>query len=193
MKKDKPDVLVLNKSFVPIHIVCWQKCMSLIVQGAARPMDRDFVAYEFEDWLAFSEMNTDYPDIHTSSRRIAIPEIIVLKKYDRLPTRDVKYSRQTLFQRDKHLCGYCGKEFDRKLLTVDHITPRAKGGKTTWSNTITACFPCNSVKADRTPEQAKMPLKFKPKKPSWFSPLNDLKPDHPCKSWQKFMFRVVED
>lgn len=192
--KKKPDILVLNKSFVPIHIIEWQKCMSLIVQGAARALDRDLVAYDFDDWTRFSDSNAnDYPTVGTVTCKIAIPEIIILRKYDRLPTRDVKYSRQSLFQRDKYTCGYCGKIFDRKELTVDHILPRAHGGKTTWQNTITACFPCNSVKADKTPELAKMPLKFKPKKPAWFSPLTDLKPDHPCKSWRKFMFRTTTD
>lgn len=193
MKTKKPDVLVLNKSFIPIHIIAWEKCMSLIIQEAARPMDRDFMAYDFTDWLAFSEVNTDYPVVSTVSHKIAIPEVIILRKYDRLPSRDVKYSRQTLFQRDKYTCGYCGGVFDRKELTVDHIVPRAHGGKTTWNNTISACFKCNSTKADRTPEGAKMPLIFKPRKPSWLSPLTDIKPDHPCKSWLKFAGRVLID
>ncbi len=192
MNRKKPDILVLNKSYVPLHIIGWQKAMSLICQDSARPMDRDFVAYDFADWLLFSDTNVDdYPTVGTVSRKIAIPEIIVLRKYDRLPARDVKYSRQTLFERDHHTCGYCGKVFDKKDLTVDHIIPRSKGGMTTWKNTITSCFPCNSIKADRTPETAKMPLKFKPGKPVWFSPLTDIKPDHPCKSWLKFAGRVL--
>jgi 5-methylcytosine-specific restriction endonuclease McrA len=193
MKRKKPDILVLNKSFVAIHIVEWKKAMSLIIQGAARPLDRDFVSYEFEDWLVFSDLNKDYPIVATVSREIAIPEIIVLRKYDRLPTRDVKYSRQTLFERDNHLCAYCGNTFDKKHLTIDHVIPRSQGGKTTWANTVSACFTCNNTKADKTPEQAKMPLKFKAKKPTWFSPLTNLKPDHPCKSWLKFTVRTLVD
>jgi 5-methylcytosine-specific restriction endonuclease McrA len=194
MNRKKPDVLVLNKSYVAIHIVDWKKAMSLICQDSARPMDRDFVSYSFADWMLFSDTNkNDYPTAGTVNRKIAIPEIIVLRKYDKLPSRDVKYSRQTLFERDHFTCGYCGKIFDKKELTVDHIVPRSQGGTTTWKNTITACFPCNSTKADKTPEQAKMKLKFKPGKPVWFSPLNDIKPDHPCKSWVHFSGRTLVD
>ena len=194
MKRKKPDVLVLNKNFIPIHIIEWGKAMSLIIQDNARAMDRDFVTYEFNDWLSFSEMNeNEYPHVATVSRKIALPEIIILRKYDRLPIRDVKYSRQTLFQRDNHTCAYCGKVFERKLLTIDHIVPRAQGGKTTWNNTISACTTCNSKKADRTPEQAGMHLRFKPKKPSWLSPLTNIGPEHPCKSWKKFTYRTLVD
>lgn len=162
-------------------------------QESARALDRDLITYDYVDWLSFSQNDIDYPIIHTVNRRIAVPEIIILKYYDKLPMRDVKYSRQTLFQRDRHICAYCGKVFDRNDLTVDHILPRAQGGKTTWDNTVAACFPCNSVKADRTPEQAGMHLKFKPKKPSWFSPLTNIKVNHPCKTWQKFMYKTLVD
>ena len=188
--KKKHDILVLNRNFVPIHIISWQKAMSLIIQDSARSLDRDVIAYDFSDWLLFSEKDNDYAKVATVRYNIAVPEIVVLKKYDRLPTRDVKYSRQTLFERDGHICGYCGMEFDKKHLTIDHITPRAQGGKTTWANTISACFQCNNKKADKTPEQAGMPLKYKPRKPGWFSPLTHIKPDHPCKSWFKFMSKV---
>jgi 5-methylcytosine-specific restriction endonuclease McrA len=193
MKTKKPDVLVLNRSYIAIHIIDWKKAMSLIFQGAARPLDRDFITYEYADWLDFSSMTQEYPTVATVNKHIAVPEIIVLKKYDRLPQRDVKYSRQTLFQRDKYRCGYCGGVFEKKQLTVDHIVPRAHGGKSNWTNTISACVPCNSQKADRTPEAAGMPLKFKPKRPRWLSPLADIKPNHPCKSWLRFTDNTLVD
>lgn len=191
MNHKKPDVLVLNKGGSAIHIIDWQKAMSLMFQGAVRILDRDYVNYEYPDWLVFSELYSDsYPTIGTVTGKIVIPEIIALKVYDRLPTRDVKYSRQTLFERDHFVCAYCGEKFDKKKLTIEHIVPRDQGGKTTWMNTITACFACNNKKANRTPEQARMPLKYSPRKPEWFSPFNNLKPDHPCKSWNHFMQKV---
>lgn len=193
MKNKKHDVLVLNKSYIPIHIITWQKCMSLIVQEAAKPLDRDFVTYDIQDWFTFSKLNNDYPYIQTVKHRICIPEVIVLKTFNKLPTRDVKYSRQTLFQRDKFRCAYCGNSFQREQLTVDHIIPRSKGGHSNWGNTVSCCKPCNSVKADRTPEQANMKLLVKPKKPIWISPLSEIKPNHPCKSWLKFMDRALVD
>ena len=191
--KRKHDVLVLNKSWVPIHIVTWQKSMSLIIQDAAHPLNTEFNAYDFESWLTFSQLNEDYAKIHTVKHAIAIPEIIVLRKYDRLPVRDVKYSRQTLFQRDSFTCAYCNKVFPRDELTVDHIIPRCRGGTSNWANTVSACRPCNALKADLTPEQAGLVLHYKPRKPMWLSPIAHIKPDHPCKSWRKFMKRALVD
>lgn len=189
--KKKTDVLVLNKKGDPIHIIDWQKAMSLMFQESVKSYDRDFIQYCYKDWLVFSEMcSDDYPTVGTVSGKIIIPEIVILQKYDRLPTRDVKYSRQTLFERDHFTCAYCGGVYDKKKLTIDHILPRAQGGKTTWMNTITACFTCNNVKADKTPEQSNMHLRYKPRKPAWFSPLSHIKPDHPCKSWRTFMNKV---
>jgi 5-methylcytosine-specific restriction endonuclease McrA len=167
--------------------------MSLIIQDAAHPLDTEFATYDFENWLTFSELHDTYVKIHTVKHAIAVPEIIVLRKYDRLPVRDVKYSRQTLFQRDKFHCAYCNNMFDRNELTVDHIIPRCRGGTSNWSNTVSACRPCNALKADRTPEQAGMILHIKPRKPVWLSPIADVRPDHPCKSWRKFMDRTLVD
>lgn len=77
-----------------------------------------------------------------------------------------KVSNKALFARDHHRCAYCGNYFDLEQLTKDHIKPKVKGGKNTWMNLITSCKPCNNRKADRTPEGAGMPLKYKPFVPS---------------------------
>lgn len=87
--------------------------------------------------------------------------------------RTPKVSNKALFARDHHRCAYCGNYFDTELLTKDHIKPKTNGGKNTWTNLITSCKPCNGRKADRTPERAGMPLKYKPYVPSpieylWF-------------------------
>lgn len=189
--KKKPDVLVLNRNFTPIHIISWQKAMSLLIQESARAIDDEYIVYEFNDWLVFSELDTRYPKVLTVKHKISLPEIIVLKFYDKLPYRDVKYSRQTLFQRDNYTCAYCGNQFPRSELTVDHITPRVYGGKTCWMNTVSSCMHCNSRKAGRTPEEANMPLLIKPKKPKWISPLSKITKEHPCKSWTRFLDKTL--
>lgn len=84
-------------------------------------------------------------------------------------TRETIYAdRAILYARDMHLCAYCGEEFRDSQLTIDHVLPRSKGGKNTWVNTVSACKPCNVEKADRTPEQARMPLLYVPYAPSVF-------------------------
>lgn len=193
MQKRKNSVLVLNKVWIPIHIVEWQKAMSLIIQESVRPLDNDLIAYDFEDWINFSNLTEEYPKINTVKYKIALPEIILLKNYDRLPLRDVKYSRMTLFERDNFKCCFCGKKFPKLELTVDHIIPRSKGGLTNWSNTVSACRKCNSIKADKSVEEVNFKMHYKPKKPKWVSPISKLSPDHPCKSWNKFLDRTLVD
>lgn len=189
------DVLVLNKAFIPIHIIDCYKCMSLIYQETARALDTDFVVYNFSDWLDFSASISaeSYPFISTIKHKIAIPEIIVLKNYDKLPERDVKYSRQTVMSRDNYRCYLCGKSFGKDHLTIDHIVPRSKGGRSTWDNTITCCKPCNYNKADMTLEQLEIKPLFKPKKPKWISPINKLGNRSYRQSWLKFLNQEVVD
>ena len=159
----------------------------MIYKGEGISIARDGMRYGFEDWLVFSEMEDDYPFVYTVSSRIAVPEIITLKRYNKLPQREVKYSRQTIFQRDNYTCAYCGGDFQRSDLTIDHIDPKSKGGRSSWKNTISSCRKCNARKADKTLKQANMALLFKPKKPKWISPLAHIRRDHPCKSWKPYL------
>jgi hypothetical protein len=73
-----------------------------------------------------------------------------------------------LFRRDRHTCAYCGHRFAERALSCDHIVPQSRGGGWTWMNLVSACGPCNARKADRTPEQARMPLLYLPYVPSRF-------------------------
>lgn len=67
-------------------------------------------------------------------------------------------NNNALFQRDAHLCLYCGNSFSKSSLSRDHVTPVSKGGSDHWNNVVTACIRCNTHKAGRTPEQASMQL-----------------------------------
>jgi HNH endonuclease len=73
------------------------------------------------------------------------------------------WSRHGVIRRDNHRCGYCGGSAS----TVDHIVPRSRGGKNSWLNTVAACGGCNQRKGDRTPAEARMPLRITPAAPSW--------------------------
>ena len=191
--KKRHDVLCLNRQFCPLHILEWDKAISLIYQEKAKALDKDYISYSYKDWLTFSQTmdSHEFYKINSINYSVALPEIIHSVSFSRLPSRQVKYSRQSVFARDGFICGYCGNKFKSKELTVDHITPRALGGKTEWNNVISCCFTCNQMKADKTPKQAGMPLIFKPHKPGWLGPLQSINIDtHPCKSWKHFMKRV---
>ena len=71
-----------------------------------------------------------------------------------------------LFARDRNLCAYCGQQFLVRDLSRDHVAPMSKGGKDNWTNSVTACLRCNTRKANRTPEQARMPLLYVPYVPN---------------------------
>ncbi len=67
-------------------------------------------------------------------------------------------TNRTLFQRDNHICLYCGRYFPDRQLSRDHVRPISQGGRNEWKNVVTACVRCNNFKAGRTPEAARMEL-----------------------------------
>lgn len=73
-----------------------------------------------------------------------------------------------LFARDRHLCAYCGEQFPARQLSREHVVPLSRKGQDTWTNVVSACVPCNTRKAARTPDQAGMPLLYLPYEPNWF-------------------------
>ena len=78
------------------------------------------------------------------------------------------FAKAKLFRRDRYTCAYCGQRFAERELSCDHVVPQSRGGGWTWMNLVTACGACNGRKADRTPEEARMPLLYLPYVPSRF-------------------------
>jgi hypothetical protein len=101
---------------------------------------------------------------------IDVHPIIALHGAARLNLFDVVpvFSKAKLLRRDRMVCAYCGQRFAERELSCEHIVPQARGGRWTWMNLVTACGPCNNRKADRTPEEAGMPLLYLPYVPSRF-------------------------
>ena len=98
------DVLVLNKSWVPDKIVSWQKAMYLFYKRHANAIDSDYIMYPFDTWIENTIHLDNYRKIRTVNLEIAVPEIIVLTTYSKLTMKEVKFTRQSIFQRDKQ--GY---------------------------------------------------------------------------------------
>ena len=86
--------------------------------------------------------------------------------------RSVGFSYRAVHERDHWTCAYCGRSVSRApacealLATVDHILPVSRGGRSSWTNLVSACKGCNNRKADRTPEEAGMPLRVDPYDPA---------------------------
>lgn len=185
------DVLVLNKQFLPIQIADWQQVMSLLFQGHAEAVDQNYVTYGFEDWCELSKAMTENPSgfKHTATLRIAVPDVIRLTRYERMPSSEVKYTRSNVYDHFKNMCSYCGKKFTTAELNIDHVMPSSRGGKTNWENTVLSCIPCNSKKANRTPEEAGMRLLVKPVRPKYKGPAQLLMkmPFQTRQSWSNFI------
>jgi 5-methylcytosine-specific restriction endonuclease McrA len=145
------DTLVLNRNFAAVHISSWQKAVSLLYQGHAQAVDENLVAYDFSDWVELSKQMKDNPKgfVHSSTLRVAVPEVIRLTRYDKLPRQDAKFTRHNIYQHYKFKCCYCGDKLSSKELNLDHVMPRALGGPTNWDNIVLSCLPCNAIKADR--------------------------------------------
>lgn len=108
--------------------------------------------------------------IHSIAQSYPMPSVIRLNRYVNAPYKGVSLTRQNVFKRDNFECLYCGTHKD---LTLDHVMPSSRGGTHTWVNLATACKRCNARKGDYTPEEADMPLKRKPYKPSYSLFLRD--------------------
>ena len=157
--------------------------------GAGRRQCRDgsFNTFNFHEWRDISENAPQEEFVRTVSFRIRVPRIILLFVYDRLPKKEVKFTRHNIFERDKNTCQYCGRVFDRKDLNLDHVIPHDRGGPTTWENIVCSCVECNTQKANRTPQEAGMRLVRKPKRPKWrpFVQINFSLHHHD--SWKHFI------
>ena len=163
------DVLVLNRNFYAIHITNWRRALSLVYLDHAQVVDEEYRTYSFSDWREMSKLIESHPSgfVHTPSFRIAIPEVISLKIYDRLPVSEVKFTRRNIYEHYGYLCCYCGKKFQTKDLNLEHVIPKSRGGQSTWNNIVTSCISCNLGKGDRLPQEAGMKLLIAPSKPRW--------------------------
>ena len=101
---------------------------------------------------------------------IEVHPIIALAGASRRNLFDIvpAFAKAKLFRRDRFTCAYCGQRFAERDLSCDHVVPQSRGGGWTWMNLVTACAACNGRKADRTPEEARMPLLYLPYVPSRF-------------------------
>lgn len=187
-------VLVLNRLWQAVNVCTVRRAFTLLCQGHAQVVAADgannFFTHDFGSWRDLSEREPEPEMVHTISFKIRVPRVIVLLLFDRLPKKEVKFTRHNVFERDKNMCQYCGQVFDRKDLNLDHVIPRERGGQTTWENIVCSCIPCNTRKGNKLAHQAGMHLIRKPDRPKWrpFVHLTFGAAGHePHESWKHFI------
>ena len=188
-------VLLLNRLYMALRVVSAKRALTLIYRDLAEVVwveDGKYLSYDFADWVEVSAAKAAFePDAHDWIRtvhfQVAVPRIIRLLVYDKLPRVGVKLSRRNLFARDANCCQYCGKRFPTSELSIDHVIPRSQGGTTRWDNVVSACTCCNVKKGGRTPEEAHMHLVTRPARPRRSPVLNIKLSDSRYHSWKQFL------
>lgn len=184
--------LVLNRNFCAIDVATWERAMSLLFQGAAEAVDQDCRCYNFDDWSELSKLMQAHPAgfVHSVNLRVAVPDVIRLTTYDRIPKNEVVFTRRNILDHYDYRCCYCGHKFKSSELNFDHVIPKSRGGKTNWENIVSSCYDCNSKKDDRTPKEAGMTLLVQPSKPKHQPIMKRLVVSLPMKTrmnWQRFL------
>lgn len=170
-----PNTLLLNAdaqpmSLVPLSAIDWQSAIRYIW------LDKVKVLHEYENWK-----------IHSPTHTMNVPAVIMLNEYWQ-PKARVRFNRKWVFLRDNYTCQYCGDQLNVSQCTIDHVVPVSKGGKTTWHNVVTACYPCNNSKGNNP----KIRPKVDPEMPNyWMLATNRKKKNWqvPHESWLNYLDR----
>jgi 5-methylcytosine-specific restriction endonuclease McrA len=140
--------LVLNASYEPLSVVPTRRAVVLVLR------DRATVVVERDEVWA-SERSA-----------VTVPSVVRLTTFVRVPyRRTIPVTRRAVFGRDGHLCQYCGSPAE----SIDHVTPRSKGGPHVWENVVACCRPCNIRKGDRLPTEAGLVLRTRPAAPRQYA------------------------
>lgn len=185
-------VLVLNRLWQAVNICTVRRAFVLLYQGHAEVVDTEgeakFMTHDFDSWMQISLMTPEPIMVSTVQAQIRLPKIMRLIMFDRLPKKEVKFTRHNIFERDKNTCQYCGKLFERKDLNLDHVIPRDKGGQTTWDNVVCSCIRCNTRKGNKLVHDAGMHLIRRPIRPKWRPFVNiAFEGGHHHDSWKHFI------
>lgn len=142
--------LLLTPWMAPERVISWQRAIVLFYLGKVEVLE------EYEERVT------------APSITLRTPAVVRLHKgaQPRARERTIAFSRANMFARDGFRCQYCGAHEAERALNLDHVLPRVRGGKTTWENIVTSCYPCNARKGARTPSEASMVLRNKPRKPN---------------------------
>lgn len=139
-------VLVLNSSYLPIQTTSVKKAIKMIYRGVAT-----VEKYSSTVWKSVSS-------------EVVLPTVIRLINFYKLPIRTHRLSKKNIFLRDDYTCQYCGEIGSDRSLTIDHVIPKSRNGSSKWDNLVASCKRCNTVKGNRTPEEAGMKILKKPTK-----------------------------
>lgn len=164
-------VLVLNASFEPINVCPARRAIVLVLKGIAMT----------------EEVNGHI--LHAARVAFRVPSVIRLLEYRRIPHQTRALSRKNILLRDRNTCQYCGTMVPSGELTLDHVVPRSRGGKSTWENLVACCPLCNRRKGSRLPAEADMKLLREPRAFTLHTSRQIMRlMGHSDDRWRKYLF-----
>ena len=149
-------ILLLNASYEPLAVIPKRRALSLVLRDCVDAVSEDVIV------------------LRGIKETLQLPTVLKLRRYVNVPSRGARWSRTAVLRRDNFTCIYCGAYagekqhghiLQRQTFTIDHIMPKSRGGKNTWTNTACACPTCNGRKGNRTPHEAGMSMRWEPKIP----------------------------
>lgn len=188
-------VLVLNRNYTAVRVVSARRAFALLYCNHAEVIDahdEQWDVLDFQSWVDLSQQRKERAGqqdqfVCTPRYWILVPRVIRLVSYDKVPRREVRFSRRNILARDEHRCQYCGKRLPTSQLSLDHVTPKSRGGKSSWTNVVTACNPCNTRKGGRMPWEASMKLRRIPAVPKKNPTLADKVESPTYRIWRLFL------
>lgn len=165
--------LVLNADYTPLSVIpissiSWKDAIKIEFLGHAHAVEY------YDDWV-----------VHSPSTTLHVPSVMISKTYIK-KKQSIRFSRTNLLIRDNFTCQYCTKKLNSWDLTIDHVVPRVKGGKTKWENIVCACYICNAIKGHRS----KMKPISIPVKPDYYQLLDNARKipiKIPSETWIKYL------
>jgi len=167
-------VLVLNKNFYALCVIDVREAFRLIAASKALVMDENYIGHDMDSWNMYTD-ESKHRLIRTVNAVYAAPEVIRLTSFDKIVEYTLNATRQNVLSRDNYICQYCKTQISKENLTIDHVIPRSRREEFNltpqqledWGNVVAACQICNSIKDNKTPEEANMPLVKLPAKPKY--------------------------
>jgi 5-methylcytosine-specific restriction endonuclease McrA len=164
-------VLVLNATYEPINVTAVRRAMVLLLKGVAQAEE------------------VHAAEVHSAAHAHKVPSVIRLLAYRHIPQQSRALSRKNILLRDRNTCQFCGRLFPSSELTLDHVLPRSRGGRSSWENLVACCYHCNNTKGDRTPEEAGLKLARRPRPFTLHTSRQLMRMiGHRDERWRKYLF-----
>ena len=187
---EKHSVLVLNKNWQAVNVTTPLLALSMMFSDSATALEIQgidcMIPTKWNDWVELP-LDDETECVNTVRGKIKIPKVIVLAKFNQVPRKRPRLTSKNIWERDGGICQYTGKKLTPNEGNIDHVLPRSRGGKTTWSNCVLSHKDINTLKGDKTPVEAGLRLLKQPKEPVAMPTTVYIQNKYNIKEWKPFL------